>query len=77
MLVADAGHVLLLRGSGEVIEPDEPILAIGSGGPYALSAAQALVRYTEMPAVEIVRAAMRIAADICVYTNTNFIVEEL
>jgi ATP-dependent HslUV protease subunit HslV len=77
MLVADATHVLLLSGSGEVIEPDEPVLAIGSGGPYALAAAQALVRHTAMPAAEIVRAAMRIAADICVYTNTNFVVEEL
>lgn len=77
MLVADTEHLLLLSGTGEVIEPDEPVIAIGSGGPYALSAAQALLRHTTMPVGEIVRAAMGIAADICVFTNTHFTVEEL
>lgn len=77
MLVADNEKVLLLDGAGDVIEPDQPVLAIGSGGPYALAAAQALLRHTDLAAVAIVRASMQIAADICVYTNTHFTVEEL
>jgi ATP-dependent HslUV protease subunit HslV len=77
MLVADSEHVLLLDGAGDVIEPDEPVLAIGSGGPYAQAAAQALLRHTELAAAAIARAAMQIAADICVFTNTHFTVEEL
>jgi ATP-dependent HslUV protease subunit HslV len=77
LLVADAQHILVVTGAGDVVEPDEPVAAIGSGGTYALAAAQALLRHTEMPAIEVARAAMTIAADICIYTNTQFTVEEL
>ncbi|NLO96619.1 MAG: ATP-dependent protease subunit HslV [Peptococcaceae bacterium] len=77
LLVADNNTILLISGSGEVIEPDDGIAAIGSGGNYALAAARALVNHTDMGAGEIVREAMKIAASICVYTNENIIVEEL
>ncbi|MBN2227511.1 MAG: ATP-dependent protease subunit HslV [candidate division Zixibacteria bacterium] len=76
LAVADKDHTLLVAGSGEVIEPDDGILAIGSGGPYALAAARALLstnpKYT---AEELVRQALKIAADICIYTNDNITVE--
>jgi ATP-dependent HslUV protease, peptidase subunit HslV len=75
LLVADATSILLLSGSGDVIEPDDGMAAIGSGGPYALAAARALSRHTSMDAESIVRAAMAIAAEICVYTNENITVE--
>ncbi|NLM22341.1 MAG: ATP-dependent protease subunit HslV [Peptococcaceae bacterium] len=77
LLVADKNTILLISGSGEVIEPDDGIAAIGSGGNYALAAARALVNHTDMDAGEIVREAMNIAASICVYTNENIIVEKL
>lgn len=77
LLVADKDTLLLLSGNGEVIEPDGDVAAIGSGGFYALSAARAMIKHTEMPAAEIAREAISIAADICVYTNHNIIVEEL
>ncbi|WP_182188451.1 ATP-dependent protease subunit HslV [Pectinatus frisingensis] len=77
LLVADKDTMLLLSGNGEVIEPDGAVAAIGSGGFYALSAARAMLEHTEMPAAQIVREALSIAADICVYTNHNIIVEEL
>lgn len=77
LLVADGETLLMLSGSGEVIEPDGEVAAIGSGGFYALSAARALVKHTDLPAAEIVREALSIAADICVYTNHNIKVEEL
>lgn len=70
-------HLLVISGSGEVIEPDEQVIAIGSGGPYALAAARGLLQYTSMGAREIAEAALRIAASICVYTNDQIIVEEL
>ena len=77
LLVADKETMLMLSGNGEVIEPDGDAAAIGSGGFYALSAARAMVRHTEMSAGEIAREARSIAADICVYTNHNIKVEEL
>jgi len=77
LVVADADSILLLSGTGDVIEPDEGVLAIGSGGPYATAAARALMRNTDLNAGEIVREALAIAADICVYTNNNLTLEEL
>ncbi len=77
LIVADKEHLLIISGNGEVIEPDDNVTAIGSGGSYALSAARALVKHTEMEAVEIAREALEIAASICVFTNSNITVEEL
>ncbi|OAT83584.1 ATP-dependent protease subunit HslV [Desulfotomaculum copahuensis] len=77
LIVADRQHMLMLSGSGEVIEPDDGVAAIGSGGPYALAAARALVKHTALTAAEVVREALSIAAGICVYTNENITVEEL
>ena len=77
LLVADQEHILMVSGGGEVIEPDGEAAAIGSGGFYALSAARALVGHTDMAAKDIAQEALHIAADICVYTNHNVIVEEL
>ena len=75
MIVADHEKLLILSGTGEVIEPDEGIAAIGSGGNYALAAARALVQNTELSAAEIAEKALRIAASICVFTNDHIIVE--
>lgn len=76
MIVMDAENLLLLSGSGEVIEPDDGILAIGSGGSFALAAGRALVKHApHMEAKEIARAALEIAAEICVFTNGNIIVD--
>ena len=78
MLIAvDSQHTLLLSGSGDVIQPADGIVGIGSGGNYAVSAARALVGHSEMAAAEIVRTSLEIAAGIDVYTNTNITVEEL
>lgn len=77
LVVASTDKLLIISGNGEVIEPDDGIAAIGSGGVYALAAARALVAHTELPLKKIVLEAMNIAADICVYTNHNIIVEEL
>jgi ATP-dependent HslUV protease subunit HslV len=77
MIAADKDNIFLLSGNGDVIEPDEPVLAIGSGGDYARSAALALYRNTDLDARKIVEEAMKIAGEICIYTNTNFIVEEI
>jgi ATP-dependent protease HslVU, peptidase subunit len=78
MLVMDQTGLLLISGNGEIIEPDDGILAIGSGGNYALSAARALQKHaSHLEAKEIARAALETAADICVYTNHNIIVEEI
>ena len=71
LVLADTDTLLLLSGDGDVIEPDNSVVAIGSGGTYAFAAAQALVRYTDMRASEIARAAMDIAASICIYTNNE------
>ena len=75
MITADKDHLLILSGTGEVIDPDEGIAAIGSGGNYALAAARALVQNTEMGAAEIAEKALKIAASICVYTNDHITVE--
>ncbi len=75
MIVADKDHLLILSGTGEVIDPDEGIAAIGSGGNYALAAARALVQNTDLSAAEIAEKALRIAASICVYTNDHIVVE--
>jgi ATP-dependent HslUV protease subunit HslV len=77
LVVADAKSTFLLSGNGDVIEPDDGIVAIGSGGPYAMSAARALAKFTKMGAKEIVTEAMRTAAEICIFTNANFSIEEL
>jgi len=77
MIVADQEHSLLVSGTGEVIEPDDGMLAVGSGGPYALAAARALAAHSDLPVAGIVREALGIAAEICVYTNTNITVLEL
>jgi len=77
LLCMDKSHLLLVSGTGEVIEPDEPVLAIGSGGPYAMAAAKALLKFTNMDAPSIAKEALKIAASICVYTNENIVVEEL
>jgi ATP-dependent HslUV protease, peptidase subunit HslV len=77
LVVADDRSSFLLSGNGDVITPDEGVLAIGSGGPYALAAARALLANTELGARQIALEAMRIAGEICIYTNTQVIVEEL
>ena len=77
LAVANTEHSFVVSGSGELIEPDDGILAIGSGGNYALAAARALMEHSELPAEEVVRKSLQIAADICVYTNSNISVLEL
>ncbi len=78
MLIAvDKEHSLLLSGSGDVIEPDDGILAIGSGGPYAQSAAKALVAHSNLGAEAVCREAMLIAASVCIYTNDNIVIETM
>jgi ATP-dependent HslUV protease subunit HslV len=77
LIVTDARHTLLLSGTGDVIQPTDGIVAIGSGGNYALAAAKALRQHTRMSAAEIVRAALHIAGGIDIYTNQNIIVEEI
>jgi ATP-dependent HslUV protease subunit HslV len=76
LVVADVNHGFVISGTGEIIEPDDGILAIGSGGSYALAAARALTKNTELSAAEIVRQSLTIAGEICVYTNTNIVVME-
>jgi ATP-dependent HslUV protease subunit HslV len=77
MAVADRSISLMLSGNGDVLEPEDGMIGIGSGGPYALSAARALVESTELDAETIARRAMTIAAKICIYTNENIIIESL
>jgi ATP-dependent HslUV protease subunit HslV len=77
IIVADKDGTYLLSGSGDVIEPDDGVVAIGSGGPYALAAARALVAHTDLGARAVAEAAMQIAAQICVYTNASLTFEEL
>ncbi len=77
LVVCDRERSFLLSGTGDVIEPDEGIVAIGSGGPYALAAGRALLAHTALGARAIAEAALEIAADICIYTNRNVTVEEL
>lgn len=77
LIVVDEQHLLIISGNGEVIEPDDGVTAIGSGGAYALAAARALVQHSSLSAAEVVRNALEIAAGICVYTNDHITVEEL
>lgn len=77
LIVADASTSLLISGSGDVIEPDDGLLAIGSGAPYALAAARALLRHTTLSAREVAQEAMQIAGEICVFTNDKILIEEL
>jgi ATP-dependent HslUV protease subunit HslV len=77
LIVADKRSTFVLSGTGDLIEPDDGIVAVGSGGPYALSAARALARHSQLDARQIATEAMKIAADICIYTNPNLTIEEL
>jgi ATP-dependent HslUV protease subunit HslV len=77
LIVADVETMLVVSGNGEVIQPDEDVTAIGSGGNYALSAARALLRNTEMDIKDMVVESMKIASEICIYTNSNLSIEEI
>jgi ATP-dependent HslUV protease, peptidase subunit HslV len=77
LLVADSRATYLLSGTGDLIEPDDGVMGIGSGGPFAMAAARALLRHSSLEARAIVEQAMAIAADICIYTNTHLTIEEL
>jgi ATP-dependent HslUV protease, peptidase subunit HslV len=77
LLVGDNKSTYLVSGNGDVIEPDDGIVAIGSGGPYALAAARALAKHTQMSAREIVQEAMHLAGEICIFTNEQVVIEEL
>ncbi|HKV45376.1 MAG TPA: ATP-dependent protease subunit HslV [bacterium] len=77
MVVADREHIFVLSGGGDIVEPDDGVAAIGSGGPYALAAARALLQHSRLSAEEIVREALRLAAEICVFTNDRVTVEVL
>jgi len=77
LLVADRDHILLVSGQGDVIEPDDGVAGIGSGGSYAVAAARALAKSSKLAAPEIVRESLAIAADLCIYTNSKIQVEEL
>jgi ATP-dependent HslUV protease subunit HslV len=76
LVVVDRNNGFILSGTGEIIEPDDGVLAIGSGGPYALSAARALMKETKLSPAEIVRKGLEIAGEVCIYTNTNITVIE-
>ena len=77
LCVADAANSLIVSGNGDVIEPEQGLMAVGSGGPYAQAAARALMENTDLSAREIVERALLLAADICIYTNRNLTIEEL
>jgi ATP-dependent HslUV protease, peptidase subunit HslV len=77
LIVADGKDAFLISGKGDVISSDEGLLSVGSGSMYALAAARALIAHTQLSAVEIAREAMRIAADICIYTNSDVVIEEI
>jgi ATP-dependent HslUV protease subunit HslV len=77
LIVADETVSFVISGGGDVIEPDDGIVAIGSGGPFATAAARALLRHTSLSAREIAEEAMRIAGEICIYTNSNLVIEEI
>lgn len=77
LVVADRERTFVLSGAGDVVEPDHGVIAVGSGGPYALAAARALVQHTQLPAREIAQSALSIAADICIFTNSNVTLEEI
>jgi ATP-dependent HslUV protease subunit HslV len=77
LLAADKDHILILSGTGDVMEPDDEVAAIGSGGPLALSAAKALLGFSSLSPTDIAREAMKIAASLCIYTNEQIVLEEL
>jgi len=77
LLAADREHLLLISGTGDVIEPDEPVAGIGSGGPYAAAAAHALVKHSTLDARGVVDESLRIASTLCIYTNDRVVIEEL
>lgn len=77
LLVSDREHSLIISGTGDVVEPDDGIVGIGSGGPYAQAAAKALALHSDLSAREIAEEAMRIAASLCIYTNEEIVIEEL
>lgn len=76
LIAADSNNLLLVSGSGDVIAPSDGVLSVGSGGPYALAAARALLKHTTLSATEIVREALNVAGDICIYSNRSIVVEE-
>ncbi len=77
LIACDNEHLLLISGAGDVVEPDENVIAIGSGGPFALAAAKALLRYTNLSAKEIAEISIKIAGEICIYTNSEIVIEEI
>lgn len=77
LIVMNKTNILLISGTGDVIEPEEQIIAIGSGGNYAYAAAKALMKHSQLDARQIVEESLKIAANICIYTNSNFVIEEL
>ncbi len=77
LIAADREHLLMVSGTGDVIQPSDGIAGVGSGGPYAIAAARALLKHADLSAAQVVRAALEIAADLCIYTNRNIDVEEL
>ncbi len=77
LIVMSKTNILLISGTGDVIEPEEQLIAIGSGGNYAYAAATALVKHSQLDARQIVEESLKIAANICIYTNSNFVIEEL
>ncbi|MCK5146394.1 ATP-dependent protease subunit HslV [bacterium] len=77
LAVADKDNTLIISGTGEIIQPDDYIVAIGSGGPYAQAAARALMKHTKMSAADIVKESLKVASQICIYTNDKIVVEEL
>ena len=77
LIVADADHSLILSGNGDVLEPENGLAAIGSGGAYAQSAALALIKNTDLPPADIVKKSLEIAGDLCIYTNQNHVIETL
>jgi len=77
LIACDKSHLLLISGAGDVVEPDEGVLAIGSGGPMALAAAKAMLNFSDLSARQIAEEALKIASEICIYTNSNIVVEEL
>jgi len=77
LVVVDEEHTLIISGNGDVIEPDDEAIALGSGGPYALASAKALVKHSDLDAKDIVEESMKIAASICIYTNKEITIEEL
>src|SRR5713226_7825 len=77
LVAADRDHLLLVSGTGDVVQPSDGIAGIGSGGSYAVAAARALIKHADLPAAEVVRTALEIAADLCIFTNRNIEVEQL